>query len=176
MSWPEVFARVNEEIRAAAEEAVRAGGEDDPAAGMATTAVAVRLCREGSDWVGEVAWIGDSSLWYLDADSHWTLVTEPPWDDEGDDEYSWTRVRPFPSADGLCTFRDFRLTGGALFLMSDGVANPLRWSDDVQTALADWWVIPPDPFTFAAQVGFARRTHIDDRTAVGMWLDMDDDE
>ena len=28
---------------------------------------------------------------------------------------------------------------------------------------------PPDPFTFAAQVGFARKSHMDDRTVVGIW-------
>jgi hypothetical protein len=28
---------------------------------------------------------------------------------------------------------------------------------------------PPDPYTFAAQVGFARKSHIDDRTVVGIW-------
>ncbi len=173
--WPQAFARVNEEIRAAAEEALRVGNEDDPATGMATTAVAASVRREGNDWAGEVAWIGDSALWHLDAESHWTLITESARGDEGDDEYSWARVRPFPSADGAGTFRDFRLTGGALFLMTDGVANPLRWSSDVQAVLADWWVFAPDPFTFAAQVGFARRTHIDDRTVVGMWLDMGDD-
>ena len=53
--------------------------------------------------------------------------------------------------------------------MSDGVANPLRWSQEVKQALAAWWACPPDPFVFAAQVGFARRGHMDDRTVVGIW-------
>ena len=53
--------------------------------------------------------------------------------------------------------------------MSDGVGNPLSYGPDVRAALAQWWARPPDPFTFAAQVGFAKRTHIDDRTAVGIW-------
>jgi hypothetical protein len=55
--------------------------------------------------------------------------------------------------------------------MSDGVGNPLRWSEDVQNALADWWREPPDPFRFAGQVSFARQTHLDDRTVVGIWPD-----
>jgi len=172
--WPEGFAHVNEEIRAAAEEVLRGRGGAEPGAGMATTAVAARVRREEGDWVGEVAWIGDSTLWHLDAGSRWTLISGLDCGDDGDDEYSWSRVRPMPSADGTCASREFRLAGGALFLMTDGVANPLRWSDDVQAALAGWWAAPPDPFTFAAQVAFARRTHIDDRTVVGLWPDKGD--
>jgi hypothetical protein len=38
-------------------------------------------------------------------------------------------------------------------------------------ALAAWWRRPPDPFTFGAQVGFARKTHLDDRTVIGLWPD-----
>jgi hypothetical protein len=51
------------------------------------------------------------------------------------------------------------------------VSNPLKWSHDVQEVLAGWWMQPPDPFTFAAQVGFARKSHMDDRTVVGIWPD-----
>ena len=65
--------------------------------------------------------------------------------------------------------REFRVGPGALFVMTDGVANPLKWSSDVQEALAGWWTQPPDPFTFAAQVAFARKSHMDDRTVIGIW-------
>jgi hypothetical protein len=58
---------------------------------------------------------------------------------------------------------------GALFLMSDGVGNPLAWVEGVRAALAGWWAVPPDIFDFGRQVGFARKTHVDDRTVVGLW-------
>jgi hypothetical protein len=79
------------------------------------------------------------------------------------------RVKALPSRSGACERCEFGVQGGALFLMSDGVANPLRWSQEVKQALAAWWACPPDPFVFAAQVGFARRGHMDDRTVVGIW-------
>ena len=44
------------------------------------------------------------------------------------------------------------------------------------TTLAAWWARPPDPLTFAAQVGFARKTHVDDRTVVGIWPDESDED
>jgi hypothetical protein len=55
--------------------------------------------------------------------------------------------------------------------MTDGVGNPLAWSAEVRDTLARWWTRPPDPLGFAAQVGFARKSHIDDRTVVGIWPD-----
>ena len=79
--------------------------------------------------------------------------------------------RPLPSADGSCSSRELIVPGGAIFLMSDGVGNPLRWSTEVQETLAEWWRQPPDPFSFAAQVAFARRSHTDDRTVIGIWPD-----
>jgi hypothetical protein len=76
-----------------------------------------------------------------------------------------------PTADGTCSWCSFRIHGGALFAMSDGVSNPLAWSAEVRDTLASWWACPPEPLAFAAQVGFARKSHIDDRTAVGIWPD-----
>jgi hypothetical protein len=105
-------------------------------------------------------------LWHLGAD-RWQLVTGTDRSDE--DGYYSTGVRPLPSADGAFGWREFRLRGGTLAVMTDGVSNPLRWSDQVKESLAAWWRQPPDPFTFAAQVGFARRSHMDDRTVVGVW-------
>jgi hypothetical protein len=95
----------------------------------------------------------------------------PPRGGEEEDEsgYYSGKVDPLPSADGACECTAFRLEGGALFLMSDGVAKPLAWSAEVQEALAGWWSAPPEALTFAGQVDFARKTHIDDRTAVGIW-------
>jgi serine/threonine protein phosphatase PrpC len=156
VSWPEAFARANE----------RLGPQDTML--MATTAVAVTASWQDGAWTGETAWVGDSELWHLSGDGQWAPITGPRL---GADDGEWYdgRVKALPSRDGACDWCGFRIRGGALFLMSDGVANPLRWSQEVQDTLADWWASPPDPFVFAAQVAFARQTHMDDRTVVGIW-------
>lgn len=170
--WPSAFATANEELAKMAQEA-RAEGPETDASGMATTAVAASVRPDADGWAGEVAWVGDSTLWHLSLEGCWTLVSSSPGESgESDDSgYYSSAVRPLPSADGRCTCQEFRVGPGTLFLMTDGVANPLRWSADVQQALAQWWALPPDPFAFAAQVGFARKTHMDDRTVVGIWHD-----
>jgi hypothetical protein len=167
--WPAAFAIANEELAKMAAEA-RLEGPDDDDNGMATTAVAVAVRRDGDGWAGEVAWVGDSTLWHLSLESRWTLISDSPGADDEADYYS-SAVRPLPSPDGGCTCREFRAGPGALFVMTDGVANPLLWSSDVQETLAQWWIRSPDPFTFAAQVGFARKGHMDDRTVIGIWPD-----
>lgn len=166
--WPEAFIRANGELSKLAVEA-RADGSNDPDTdGMATTAVAVTVRRDSEGWTGEAAWVGDSTLWHLSLDAQWTLITDSRGDDN-DSDYHSTAVRPLPTADGKCSARDFNVGPGALFVMTDGVANPLRWSGDVRETLAGWWMRPPDPFTFAAQVDFARKSHMDDRTVIGIW-------
>lgn len=151
--WPEAFGRVNEELLEEADQ-------------MATTAIAVAVRRDGAEWVGEAAWVGDSVLWHLSA-GRWQLITGTNGSEE--DGYYSTGVRPLPSAGGAFGWCEFRLRCGMLAVMTDGVSNPLRWSDQVKESLAAWWRQPPDPFTFAAQVGFSRRSHMDDRTVVGVW-------
>jgi Protein phosphatase 2C len=170
--WPAAFAVANEELTKMAADAHLEGPGDD-ASGMATTAVAVSVWPDGDGWAGEVAWVGDSTLWHLSLESRWTLITDSPDAGEAGEEsdYHSSAVRPLPSPDGRCTLREFQAGPGALFVMTDGVANPLLWSDDVQETLAQWWIRPPDPFTFAAQVGFARKGHMDDRTVIGIWPD-----
>jgi hypothetical protein len=167
--WPAAFMTANEELAKMAQEA-RAEGPGGDASGMATTAVAVSACRDDDGWAGEVAWVGDSTLWHLSPEPRWTLISHSPSRDDNGDYHS-SAVRPLPSPGGECTCRQFRAGPGALFLMTDGVANPLQWSGDVQVTLAQWWARPPEPLTFAAQVGFARKTHVDDRTVIGIWPD-----
>lgn len=200
LPWPSAFDCANAELLRVARRAAAAGkrrarsarrgrvvgaateGQGEPdrmvdpdADAMATTAVALTVHREDDDWVGEVAWVGDSTLWHLDAAGQWELLSSAPGDDQSrheDDYYHSNSVRPMPSAHGGCAWTQFRVGGGALFLMTDGVANPLRWSGRVRAALTTWWTSIPDPYSFAAQVGFARRTHVDDRTVVGLWADV----
>ncbi|HWF79301.1 MAG TPA: protein phosphatase 2C domain-containing protein [Streptosporangiaceae bacterium] len=176
--WPEAFASANDQLRKAADEVLATEDSDAIGDGMATTAVAVAVHREAGKWAGSAAWIGDSTVWHLSADRKWALLTTTS-EEEPEDFYHSSAVRPMPSADGACSHREFQLDGGALFVMSDGVSNPLKWSSEVQEVLADWWMRPPDAITFAAQVGFARKAHVDDRTVIGIWPaggDADDDD
>jgi len=162
--WPVAFETANAELgQVAAECEARQWG------GMATTAMALSVTRRSGVWMGEAAWVGDSPLWHLSEDGAWAPVTEVP-DGDGQGFHSST-VRAMPTADGTCSWCSFRIHGGALFAMSDGVSNPLAWSAEVRDTLASWWACPPEPLAFAAQVGFARKSHIDDRTAVGIWPD-----
>jgi hypothetical protein len=163
--WAEAFGRANAELRKAADVLAAA----DPAGGgMATTAIAVSVRGEPGSWVGEVAWVGDSTLWHLSPDRQWTAITGVP-DEDIEPVYHSADVIPLPSPDGACTVHPLLLPGGALFIVSDGIGNPLRWSQEVRDTLAAWWERPPDPFTFAAQAGFARKSHMDDRTVIGIW-------
>lgn len=171
ISWPDAYRQVNDEI---GKLAIALSPPAGPLT-MATTALAVSVGREGGDWVGEVAWVGDSPLWHLDGQGEWALIAGAP-PEAAESDYHSGGVQPLPSADGGCRVAGFRVSGGALFLMSDGVGNPLAYGADVRAALAQWWARPPDPLTFAAQVGFAKRTHVDDRTAVGIWSVQDADQ
>jgi serine/threonine protein phosphatase PrpC len=167
VEWGEAFAAANEELLATAGEAEREL-EGSPLA-MATTAVAVRARCDGTNWHGQTAWVGDSSFWHLSSDGEWTCLTQEE-DDESGDEFYEPSSSALPRTEILISNTEFSLTSGALFLMTDGVGNPLSWTPDVQTALATWWAAPPEICAFGSQVGFARRAHIDDRTVIGMWI------
>lgn len=160
--WPDAFAAANTELAKVVAEFEATGH-----GAIATTAVAVSVSWTGGWWLGEAAWVGDSPLWHLSDDGTWRPVTLAV--GSNGQGYHSSGVRPMPTADGSCTWCSFRCPGGALFAMTDGVGNPLAWGPDVQATLARWWASPPDPLTFAAQVGFARKSHIDDRTVVGIW-------
>lgn len=163
--WPEAFDAVNAKLAEVAAEWEATGF-----GAMATTALAVSVSRLDGCWLGEVAWVGDSPLWHLDDDGTWSSVVSAGDGDNGRAFHSGS-VRPMPTPDGACSWGSFRIRGGALFAMSDGVGNPLAWSTEVRATLAQWWARQPDPLSFAAQVGFARKSHVDDRTVVGIWPD-----
>jgi hypothetical protein len=140
---------------------------------IATTAVGLTVRREGDCWTGQAAWVGDSALWHLGDDLSWSLVSGSAIREEA--SYHSSEVRPLPVDDASWAWCSFRIRGGALFAMTDGVSNPLTWSSEVRDTLARWWTRPPDPYTFAAQIGFSKKTHVDDRTVVGIWPDMTGD-
>lgn len=164
MPWLVAFETANAELGK-----IAAAWEAQPGGGMATTAMALTVTWRDGWWLGEAAWVGDSPLWHLRPDAIWEPVSEAPAEDS--QGFHSSAVQPMPNTDGACSWCSFRAYGGALFAMSDGVGNPLAWSAEVRDTLAAWWCNPPELLTFAAQVGFARKSHIDDRTVVGIWPD-----
>lgn len=135
---------------------------------MATTVVAISAGLQDGRWLGELCWVGDSEAWHLSPDGEWTLLNDDG-EDDADEEIHSTSVRPLPKSSNTFDVVPLCIEGGALFVMSDGVSKPLKWSDDVKQQLATWWSTPPELLTFGAQVSFPRRGHMDDRTVVGLW-------
>jgi hypothetical protein len=136
---------------------------------MATTFVGVAVALADRPRTASIVWTDDSTVWRLEADG-WTKLT-----DElaatGGSPLHHTSVRALPHRDPRFHTIDVAADRGALFVMTDGVGVPLEGAADVRATLGRWWAAPPDPFTFARQVGFARRSHMDDRTVVGIWFD-----
>lgn len=137
---------------------------------MATTLAAAAINLDPDDRYASVAWTDDSSAWLL-AGPQWHNLTPDP-DAAGDDSGLHSgRVKALPHADPRLRTAEYRIDDHPLFLMTDGVGVPLEGSAQVRETLADWWAAPPDVFTFAQQVGFARKGHMDDRTVVGVWFE-----
>ena len=159
--WAAAVEQVNERLTGYADRAAglaAALGEDPGRHGMATTFAALAV-RPGAR-TASIAWTGDSTVWWL-ADGRWTNLTpgEP------------TPFSALPSPEPRIKTVEAPAGRGALFVVTDGIGGPLDESGEVRDALAEWWSAAPDLFTFGSQVAFARKTQIDDRTAVGVWFD-----
>lgn len=170
--WPEAIAEVNDRLTAFA-----AGAADRPRLDavprdprMATTLAAAAVCLEPDRRVATIAWTDDTAAWFLRC-GQWECLTPAPGRGDGGSGLHSGRVRGLPHPDPRVQVIETSLADGALFVVSDGIGEPLLQAGQVREALAQWWVAPPDAFTFARQVGFARKSHVDDRTAVGVWFD-----
>lgn len=119
---------------------------------------------------GKTFTIGDTSAWILQKEGSWKPIT--PVKGANTDVFS-SSVSAIPSFSGV-TFaeREFVLRkGDAFFLMSDGIGDPLGdGSGLVGEALGAQLRTAPDIYDFARICDFARRTHMDDRTLVGIWM------
>lgn len=166
--WPEAIAEVNRELADHADQAARHAPADAPEAfGMATTFVGAALRLDGRPTVS-LAWTDDSTAWLL-RDGEWTKLTAEA--SRADAEVHTGGVRALPHREPRFRTALVPVDGGAVFVMSDGVGGPLETAAEVRDTLARWWASPPDVYTFAGQVGFARKSHLDDRTVVGIWFD-----
>jgi hypothetical protein len=168
--WQVAVADVNKRLRdfVAATAARPHLDEASSEGNMATTLVAAAICLDPEDRHASVAWTDDSAVWLL-AEGSWSNLTPHPEID--DDELYAGRVKALPHADPTVNTARYAVGGDPIFLMTDGVGVPLESSEQVRDTLAGWWTSPPDIFTFAQQVGFARKGHMDDRTVVGVWFE-----
>ena len=144
---------------------------------MATTAICalIRRVRDGR-YRADLGWVGDGGA-YLLTMSGWQVLG-------GAVKTVETESGPLSSATAALPGADITVgsavvefeVGTALFLMTDGVADPLGGGQgEVGETLARWWARPPEALEFAAQIGFARKSFDDDRTVVGAWASCEED-
>ncbi len=170
--WTAVFALLSSELIAAA--GVTDGNDRARAARRvwATTACIAEISSAGGGaWSAHMGAAGDTSAWLL-RDREWSLLCGDV-KVHSDDEPASARTHALPADVIGCTTATVTLhPGDAVFLMSDGVADPLGGGGgDVGAALADWWSAPPEPHEFLGQIQFARKGFLDDRTVIGVWVD-----
>jgi hypothetical protein len=176
--WDDVFSALARRIVAHGRRAITS--DDAPAditpaqvaTEMATTLVVAALsvaAREDGSRDGVVIALGDTSVFLLASDGTWWPITDVK--NEGAEiASSATLALPYLPAVRLEPIRIRLRTGDSLFVMTDGVGDPLgRGDGPVGEFLASVWGQPPDMLTFGGQVGFARKSFDDDRTVVGIW-------
>lgn len=113
--------------------------------------------------------LGDSSAWILRREGKW----EPLAALKGAGAIlADSRTLSFPSSPlKSMSSNEAGLRGGdTLFLFTDGIGDPLGdGAGAVGQTLARQWANPPEWPAFLRDVDFARRSHKDDRTAIGVW-------
>ncbi|MEW1805158.1 protein phosphatase 2C domain-containing protein [Pseudarthrobacter sp. NPDC080039] len=139
---------------------------------MATTAVTAIIGTRASDsavplYVVDLA--GDSSILLL-RDMKWALIAGGK-TSSADVVDSTVYALPLFSPEAPKVVSETLRSGEALFLMSDGVGDPLGSGDgEVGRLLAGRWSNVPEKWSFARDIDFHRETFDDDRTVVGVWL------
>ena len=144
-AWPAAFATISAEVDALATAHGRA---------MATTVISACItANAGTGYRAEIAWLGDSAA-YLLRDEAWKVVGGSPKAVDGDAPLvSSTAALPCIAPEPRCLTINIG-TGDALFLMTDGVADPLgSGRGEVGATLAQWWSIPPDKGSSDPSVG-----------------------
>ncbi|MTD54793.1 protein phosphatase 2C domain-containing protein [Amycolatopsis pithecellobii] len=171
-NWAAAVKSVNAELHElVARRRAELGPAEWDANAMATTVVAVAISPGHQGRRVEIVRSDDSTVWALSREGGWTDVSATT---DGDATVHTGSVRALPTDSPRLHHAETTLTDGALFVMTDGVDVPLRGAAEVRETLATWWTSPPAIFDFGAQVGFARKTHLDDRTVVGVWATGED--
>jgi hypothetical protein len=113
---------------------------------------------------------GDSSALRL-RDGAWSPVTEVKGEGQ---EVASSAVRPLPRETKPEPVPLSLRTGDVLTVISDGIGDPMgSGSGVVGRFFTEVWAEPPDTIEFAHQVGFYRKTFMDDRTVVTVWVNPD---
>lgn len=136
---------------------------------MATTAIAFVIATSGANGAVPYAVLpaaGDTSALVLN-DEGWHPITAVKNEHA---EIASSSVRPLPGRYEVAPVIDVLDPGEALVVITDGVGDPLgAGTSSVGRFLGRSWAEPPDVLEFAHQVGFVRRTFVDDRTAMVAW-------
>lgn len=166
--WTAAMNAVNTELQDVVD-GIRAGLDpaDQNANRMATTVVAAAVSSSTNGRCVDIVRSDDSTAWTLSPKGFWSEVADL---EKLDGAVHTGSVRALPAAVPRLRHAHISFDEGALFIMTDGVDGPLRGAAEVRDALGEWWATPPTIFDFGRQVGFARKTHLDDRTAVGVWI------
>ena len=139
---------------------------EDGCGPLATTLLVAATRVLGIGWLSlDLAWIGDPYAWTL-LDGTWTLLNPQP---PRESVFFSSATIALPMAEPSLQRVSVSVRADAVFYMTDGVGQPLDDIDEVREALASWWTAQPNVYEFASQVGFARKSHMDDRTVVGLW-------
>jgi hypothetical protein len=164
-----VLAECREELRRYGRPAADTRSPREVGEEMATT-VSIAVLGLAPTNHGHPLWganLGDTSIWLLAPDTGWRPFQAVK-NDGADIHTSSVRALPV-SSEPEPVFGHVR-PGDALVVMSDGVGDALgRGTGEVGKQLAELWRKPPYDLDFASQVGFARKTYDDDRTAVALW-------
>ncbi|BCY10789.1 hypothetical protein L3i22_058770 [Actinoplanes sp. L3-i22] len=176
LDWTALTYQLGEEIRALAGSYLHAPAGGRPfdrravASHMAATAYfgVIDLVPSADGYSLYHCGFGDSAAWLLRQNGNWESLSVLRNVDE-------IPTRPIPvlplePESGIWPTRDTLRPGEVLVLMTDGLGGPLlAASGPVGTFLSEVWREPPEPLAFAAQLDFAKRGYMDDRTAVAIW-------
>ncbi|MBO3737811.1 protein phosphatase 2C domain-containing protein [Actinoplanes flavus] len=138
---------------------------------MSTTAVAFAVATQadadGTHRAVIASLAGDSAALVLDGDG-WRPVTAVKGEGE---EVASNAVRPLPREVEPEPVTLTLRPGDVLAVITDGIGDPLGGGGGVVGRfLAEQWAEPPDTIEFANQVGFYRKTFMDDRTVIAVWV------
>jgi hypothetical protein len=150
--------------------------DEDGKGPRATTLLVAAVRPIAPPWLAvDLWWVGDPYAWAL-LDGAWTLLNPAPATSSG---LFSTASLALPMPEPVVHTASMCLRCDGVFFMTDGVGQPMETIVDVRDRLASWWTAKPSIFEFAGQVSFARQSHTDDRTVVGLWptrVPADDDD
>jgi hypothetical protein len=140
------------------------------AMGTTATFLVCETTPDGPVRLVYIAWMGDSPAWSVDK-GHWLCLTEIKNAGNEVASSSVAALPHLPEDPRRLPQRSGTVPAGAcLFVMSDGVGDPLGdGRGEVGAVLAREWERPPALPRFAEQVAFGRKSFDDDRTVVGIW-------